>query len=596
MTASISTLALILMGAAAAPGASERLAVLAVHDAPTPDGELSELTHQLRAACTERVPGVLTAPEMRARLAGKSGGATLPELDRAFGGALAVYQNGEYDSAARTLRAIVEDLEDLPESEAVWSQWTRAMMRLSHVHLTLHQLDESDAVQMALLKVDSTHQLDPVLYAPGFRAHFDELRQRVRALPKRRLTVTARGRAGTIYVSGRDVGPTPATVILPPGVYRVAGAAGALRIPGFTVDLTGEDRAVVLDFALAESVRPAAGPGLVLGHADRGANIIRTGAWLGTDKLLVTSRTVEGEAHFLVGSIYDVRRGALLREGSVRMISGGVPPANLGALAAFLLTGQSSRDVLDRTREQPARPAPRPQPMAAAPPPQPAAAPAPAQAPPRPPPSPTAHVTPPRPSPAPAAAPPPTPVATRAASPAPAPAPKHEGTPPPTAVASAAPPPAALAPPAAAPPPPKLEPKTEARPDPKPEPLAVTPHLPPELKPSPPAPPLAEPTPPAPAAAATRPAWLRPTAIGTGVLAVGLGALAWTQRASAAGAYRDADAMLLNGIYRPGADPARHDALVRQGDSATRTAWLAGTGAVISAAAAGVTWWFSREP
>ncbi|MCM2333921.1 MAG: PEGA domain-containing protein, partial [Anaeromyxobacteraceae bacterium] len=343
---------------AAAP---ERVAVLAVHDPPAPDGELTELTHQLRAASVERLAGVLTAPEMRDRLAGKSGGATAQELDRAFGGALAVYQAGEAESAARTLRAIIEDLEDLPEGEAVWGQWTRAMLRLSHVHLSLRQEEERDAVQVALLKVDPGHQLDPVLYAPGFRAHFEALRQKVRAMPKRRLTVTARGRGGAIYVSGRDVGPTPATVILPAGTYRVAGAAGALRIPSFEVDLSSEDRSVVLDFALAETFRPGAGPGMVLPTADRAAPVIRAGAWLGVEKLVVASRGSEGGAHFLVGAIYDVRRGALLREGSVRMISGGVPASNLGALAAFLLTGQSSREVQDRTREPQGRAAPRSQ-------------------------------------------------------------------------------------------------------------------------------------------------------------------------------------------------------------------------------------------
>jgi hypothetical protein len=572
VTASTSTLALLLLGAATASTASaaDRLAVLAVHDAPSPDGELAELTHQLRAACTERAPGVLSAPEMRARLAGKTGGATLPELDRAFGGALAVYQNGEYDSAARTLRAIVEDLEDLPESEAVWNQWTRAMMRLSHVHLTLHQLEESDAVQVALLKVDSTHQLDPVLYAPGFRARFEELRQRVRALPKRRLNVSARGRGGTIYVSGRDVGPTPATVILPPGVYRVAGAAGALRIPGFTVDLTAEDRSVVLDFALAEAVRPAAGPGLVLGQADRAANIIRAGAWLGTDKLVVTSRTTEGEAHFLVGGIYDVRRGALLREGIVRMISGGVPQANLGALAAFLLTGQSSRDVLDRTREpQPVRPAPRPPPVAAAPPP---IAPPPAAK------TPPAGIK--------AELPPPQAQVAVAPPPAPVKSPPAASRPEVPALPPAVP---ATTPVAA-----KADPPRATPPLPADTSLASMRSLPQELIPSPPPVPLAEPLPPAPGAA--RPAWLRPASLGSAVLAAVLGGLAWQQHASSSGAYRDADAMLVNGVFRPGADSALHAALVRDGDAAARNARVAGGGAVISAAAAGVMWWFSREP
>ncbi len=334
----------------APPAAGERIGVLAVHEPGPADLDLVELTHQLRAACTERVPGVLQAPEMRARLQGRTGNATAAELDRAFNGALAVYQNGEYESAERTLKAIVADLEQLPEGEAVWRQWTRAMMRLSHVQFTQGQRDDADATQLAVLKVDPSHQLDPVLYAPGYRAHFDELRARVRAMPKRRLTVTARGRDGTIYVGGRDVGLSPVTVIVPAGTYRVAGAAGELRPPPVTVDLADEDRAVTLDFALAEAVRIASGPALALPPGDRAATLVKAGAWLGVDRLVATSRLVEGEAPFLVGAVYDVRRGALMREGSVRVVGGAVPPASLGALAAFLLTGTPSREVNDRVR------------------------------------------------------------------------------------------------------------------------------------------------------------------------------------------------------------------------------------------------------
>jgi hypothetical protein len=542
---------------AASPAlAAERVAVLAVHEPPAPDGELSELNHQLRAACTERVPGVLSAPEIRARLAGKTGGATLAELDRAFAGALAVYQNGEFDSAARTLRAIVDDLEDLPEGEAVWAQWTRAMMRLSYVLLTLRQQEESDAVQVALLKVDSTHQLDPVLYSPGFRAHFEELRQRVRAMPKRRLTVTARGRGGTIYVSGRDVGPTPATVILPAGAYRVAGAAAGLRIPGFAVDLTGEDRSVILDFALAEAVRPGAGPGLSLAPADRAAAIIRAGAWLGADRLIVTSRAAEGEAQFLVGSAYDVRRGSLLREGSVRLLSGGVSTVHMGALAAFLLTGQPSRDVQERTREaQPARP---PAARAAA------AAPAAAAA-----------------SPAVMAGAPAAPALSAAAtSPSqPAAASRAASAPPGTAAtpATVAAPPAASA---------GRSPNPTA-PPPAPD-LRATP---------PPLDPLAEAARAAAAEGEKPPRWMRPTAVGAGVAAALLGAMALQQGLAASGAYGDADAMVLpGGSWAPGADAAAHAALLDEGDAHRRNAWIAAGGAVLSATASGVLWWLSREP
>jgi hypothetical protein len=603
---------LLLAAPAAAPAVPERIAVLAVHDPPAPDGELTELVHQLRAASVERIAGVLTAPEMRDRLAGKSGGATVQELDRAFGGALAVYQNGELESAARTLRAIIEDLEDLPESEAVWSQWTRAMMRLSHVHLSMKQPEERDAVQVALLKVDSSHQLDPVLYAPGFRAHFEELRQRVRAMPKRRITVTARGRAGTIYVSGRDVGPTPATVILPAGGYRVAGAAGSLRIPSFAVDLGSEDKAVVLDFALAETFRPGAGPGMVLPAAERAPAIIRAGAWLGVEKLVVASRGSEGGAQFLVGAIYDVRRGALLREGSVRMVSGGVPSANLGALASFLLTGQSSREVQDRTRE----PAVGRSPVSRAPTPTPAALASPAPAPP-PPAAPQVTFIPSLPGPqpraapashapvvlaarAPAAAPSSTaqstsPTPTTAATPSPAP-----GTAPATAQ-STAPTPTTTTTTATAPAVPMLaSPLAPPRPTLPTTPTAETVPPGPDLHPAPPAEDsLARSLVAAPEVDAASPRaphpWRRPALIGAGVLSAALAGLAVHQGLAARGAYADADAMMVGDAVRAPYTGADHDAAIDRGDAANRNAWLAATGALVSAGAGAAVHWLWRD-
>jgi len=577
---------LLLAAPAAAVAAAERIAVLAVHDPPSPDGELTELTHQLRTASLERIAGVLTAPEMRDRLAGRSGGATVQELDRAFGGALAVYQNGEFESAARTLRAIIEDLEDLPESEAVWSQWTRAMMRLSHVYLSMKQPEELDAVQVALLKVDSTHQLDPVLYAPGFRAHFEELRQRVRAMPKRRLTVTARGRPGTIYVSGRDVGPTPATVILSAGSYRVAGAAGALRIPSFRVDLGSEDKAVVLDFALAETFRPGAGPGMVLPPAERAAAIIRAGAWLGVEKLVVASRGSEGGAQFLVGAIYDVRRGALLREGSVRMQSGSVPPANLGALASFLLTGQSSREVLDRTRDPLAARAPPPRAATAA-----SAAP--------PPPthgggtSPVTFVPAVAPTVKPASATPP-PVA---AKPPPATLAAPAGLARPGAQASASLAAASGAPQASSSAPDAAPPAAKAA-------SSATEGAPAEadLRAAPPPDDpvgraLAQAMPPPAPVSRPGPAWYRPAAYGAGVLAVVLGGVAVHQGLSAQAAYADADAMVLpGGSFQSPYTPADHQAALARGDRANQGAWVTGSAAVLSAAAGATLYWLSRDP
>ena len=332
--------------------AAESFAVVAVGDPPNGlDADLAELTHQLRAACRDRVGNVLDVPTMQARLLGQSDGATLSELDRAYGGALAVYQNGEFDSALRTLRAIIEDLEAFPEGSETYKQWIRAHQRLAHAAATIGRNDESDAAMTRMLRVEPNHRADPDQYSPTYRRRMDEIRARIRALPQRRVTVLSAGRGGSIFVDGRPSGTTPMTVFLPAGRYRIGGAAGALRVPSFEVDLTEEDRTVVLDFATAEALRMASGPGLVLPPARRGEGLIRAGAWLDVDKLVVTARAVEGDAPFLVGAIYDVRRGSMLREGSVRTVAGSVPSVNIGALAAFLLTGAQQREVRGRSSE-----------------------------------------------------------------------------------------------------------------------------------------------------------------------------------------------------------------------------------------------------
>jgi hypothetical protein len=339
--------------------AVETLAVIAVADPPRgPDADLAELAHQLRAACRDRSGGVSDVSTMRARLLGQRSSATVTELDRAYGGALAVYQNGEFESAIRTLRSIVEDLESLPESDEAHAQWLRAQLRLAHAALTIGRERDADEAMSAVARTDAAVQPDPDQYSPSYRRRFEQAKARIRALPLRRLQVNAEGPHGTVFVNGRAMGSTPLSLSLRAGVYRLGGTAGALHVPSFRVDLGTEDRTVVLDFGLAEALRVHAGPGLAVGFPRRSEAIVRAGAWLGVDRIVAVSRVIEGEAPFLLGSIFDVRNGALLREGSVRMIAGSVPAANLGALAAFLLTGQSSRDVTDRTdlaRASPAR-------------------------------------------------------------------------------------------------------------------------------------------------------------------------------------------------------------------------------------------------
>ena len=520
----------------AAPAAAfESLAVLAAGDPPAgPDADLAELTHQLRAACRDRIGGVQDVPTMRARLLGQRSNATVTELDRAYGGALAVFQNGEFESALRTVKAIIEDLESLPESDDAYAQWVRAQLRLAHAAITVGRERDADEALAAVARTDFSIQPDPDQYSPTFRRRLEGVKAKVRALPSRRLQITAEGPGGIVYVNGRAMGSAPLTLWLPSGSYRIGGASGALHVPSFRVDLQSEDRSVVLDFALAEALRVGGGPGLALAAARRGDGIVRAGAWLGVDRVIAVSRVAENDAVFLLGSIYDVRNGALLREGSVRTVAGTVPAANLGALASFLLTGQSSRDVKDRTEiaRGPAAAAPAAAAVAVA--------------------SGTAKT-------APAA------IASGAAAPAA-----------PAAAATAANAAATAAAPAAA----DLSAGKAAAASASPSRSF--------------APPAAE-TSAAPASAPPR--WMRPTAYGCAVLAGVFGGLAVQQGLTARQASADASAMVgPGGSLAPGSDPARYEGLQTDSHAAARNAYISAGVAVGLAVTAGYLGWRSRVP
>ncbi|MBI5069225.1 MAG: PEGA domain-containing protein [Deltaproteobacteria bacterium] len=585
--------ALLLAGRAAA---QETLAILAVADPPGPEPELAEMTHHLRAACRERTSGVQEVPEMRQRLLGQSSNATLAELERAYGGALATYQNGEYPSSIRTLYAILDDLERLPEGPEAYSQWVRAQLRLAHAEGTIGHLKEEREAWERLLAIEPRHQPDPDQYSPTYRRDFDAARARLAVRPRRRITVDALGWSATIYVSGRNLGPAPVTVSLPPGRYRVGGAVGSLRVPSVFVELKDEDRTVSLDFGLAEALRVNAGPGLALASAQRPAGVVRAGAWLGADRVLATSIAIENDVPFLVGSLYDIRRGALQREGRVRMAAGAVPSANLAALAAFLLTGQQSKVVVVGKSAPVPLPVPPPVPVARA---------APSAEPKGPPPPPLAALPPP-------AAPVALSVPTTALAPAPSARPPLPGASPGTAPATPAAPSgrpaehalASVAPGRRAEPPPTAAPARALSPPPPPPPAAARPADPPlPAQLSRPEPErakevaaldLARPAP------ALEPGggrtWYRPAMWGSGAAAVGLGAVALWQGLDARSQDRRASAMVSPaGTLHPGIARADYDRARASADASRRSAWIAASGSLVFAVAAGAFGWLSFD-
>jgi hypothetical protein len=329
---------------AASPGLgaddAEQLGVVAVAPPPGPSPELVEMTGQLRLKLSERGTGVLDGAVLRDRMAGHSPGASLGELDKAYDGALAAYLNGDYEGSVRTLRAIIEDLEKLPDDGQVFSQWTRAMMRLAATELDLDRRDVAREVADRLVHADPGVKVDAAQYPPRLARLVEGARSELRSSISRKLSVASSTKGARVFVDGRDVGTAPLTVNLARGRHRVSGLQGSVRTPPLQVDLTEEDRSVTLDFSIAESLRPHLGPGLVLSDAERARGLIAAGGFLRLDSIVGTSLLDDAGASYLLGSRYDVRRGMLTREGRVRLENRALPNDRAANLAAFLFEGR----------------------------------------------------------------------------------------------------------------------------------------------------------------------------------------------------------------------------------------------------------------
>ncbi|OFX19579.1 MAG: hypothetical protein A2V77_10445 [Anaeromyxobacter sp. RBG_16_69_14] len=245
----------------------------------------------------------------------------------------------------RTLRAIVEDLDKLPDSEGTFKQWTRATMRLAKAELDLGHEDAARSAIERLVRSAPDVQVDRSLYPARFARRIEDARTQLKAQPTRELAVAASQPGVRVYVNGRDVGVAPVRLALARGRYRVSGSLGTLRAPPLHVDLGEEEQSILLDFTIPQALHPNQGPGIALSEGDRAGRLIAAGGFLGLDSILAVAIIEGGSVSHLVGSLYDVRRGMLTREGRVRLSDKTVPVGGIQALADFLATGQPTPGV-----------------------------------------------------------------------------------------------------------------------------------------------------------------------------------------------------------------------------------------------------------
>jgi hypothetical protein len=334
--------------------ARAELGVLAVAPPPGPGVELVEIALQLRNRIAGHHPQVLVATELRERMIGLAPGVSLPELERAHDRARAAYIKGDYEGSARAFRVVVEKLETLPDGEEAFAHWTRAMLRLARIELNLGHHDAAWEVLERLVRAAPTVEVDRALYPASFAKAVDRARAASRAVPTRTLAVATSLESARVYLNGRDVGAAPLKLTVRRGRHRLSAARGALRAGPVFVEVD-EDEQVLLDFTMAESLRPDAGPGLSVLPEDELRRIPAAGAHMRIHQVIAVTLLEGSGVTFAVGSLYDVTSGSRTREGRVRLHDGKLPAAGANALAEFLVTGQARSALVEVPGERPAQ-------------------------------------------------------------------------------------------------------------------------------------------------------------------------------------------------------------------------------------------------
>jgi hypothetical protein len=323
---------------------SDSVGVLALGLPPGPGAEIVEIASRLRDAIAERRAGVLGEEQLRSRMSGPPA-ASLEELDAAFEGARAAYLAGDHEGSVRTLRSVVEELERLPDEARVFEQWKRAVARLARSELDLGRPEASRALLQRLVRAAPDFEADRGLFPGKLIQQLESVRSALRAEPTHHLAVAASSAGAHLYLNGREVGTAPADLTLPRGPYRLSGSLGSSRVLPIAVDLRGGDQSVFLDFTIPEAFRPDLGPGLALAEDDRSHRVVAAGGYLGFAEIVTVHLLQDAGASFAVGTVHDVRRGMLVRQGRVRLAGGALPPGGLRELAEFLVNGNASGHV-----------------------------------------------------------------------------------------------------------------------------------------------------------------------------------------------------------------------------------------------------------
>lgn len=332
---------LVALFAAATPSSSTIGSVSVVGVGSCAEGRLDAHVRGLREALWKRMDAAVQSDEEAIRRLGGMSRSSLGDVDRVFSGARYDIDCMAYDRAEQTLKIAAADLLALPPSPERWKRMRDVYALLAWAYVKLENPDAAEEMYARIVRVEPTFILDRKQFPPSTGRLLEKVRTRVAEQATAKLSVTTLPAGLPVYVDGRDIGKSPATLKVPPREYRVEVGFGEGRGIPRTVKV-GNAENVELEQAFEGSIYPLAGPCLSMGPERKGrlAALVRLASVLGTRTVVAVSHDDHGTGErYLVATTVDSTTGQETREARVKLYPAGPPAGAFEKLADFLATG-----------------------------------------------------------------------------------------------------------------------------------------------------------------------------------------------------------------------------------------------------------------
>ncbi len=341
----------------AGASAAGRTVVLASGDCR--DFDVLDLTQSLSTELSRRLGSDALDPNLALEKLRPTPTSTLEAVRHALDAAQTQFYDGKHEKALDGARGVEKELEKLTPSLETWKLQAQALVLEGLVLRALNDKAGSDEAWHKVLAREKDYQLDHDLYTPATLKQFEQMRRDAAKTARAELSVRSTPAGAEVLLDGRPMGKTPWHAALMAGTYRVSLASGEQRSFVHEVQL---NRAVDLqvDLGFEAAVQPRR-PLCIASEKKAGLDpAVRLAALAGAEQaVVVRNESPPGEEGFLAVTVVEVKQGATVRVGGMKVPQAHTPQG-VTSLADFLLTGHSAPPVvpLDARPTVAAAPAP----------------------------------------------------------------------------------------------------------------------------------------------------------------------------------------------------------------------------------------------